>query len=65
MYTTIECFLERVRGKHDLPNAVAAGFATGAVLAARAGPLAMVMGGSTFAAFSGVIELVSPYVFDH
>lgn len=65
VYTTFECTLEKVRGRKDMKNAVTAGFATGAVLAARAGPSAMLMGGAGFAAFSAVIELVSPMLFDH
>ena len=65
VYSTIECFLEKARGKRDLPNALISGFSTGAILAARAGPSAMVMGGAGFAAFSGAIEILSPYIFDH
>ena len=65
VYATIECFLEQVRGKKDMRNAIASGFATGAVLAARAGPTAMLVGGAGFATFSGGMELVLPYVFDH
>ena len=63
-YATGECFLERLRGRRDMRNALASGFVTGAVLAARAGPSAMAFGGAGFAAFSGVMELVIPYVFD-
>jgi hypothetical protein len=65
VYTTIECTVEKVRGKRDMKNAVTAGFATGAVLAAQAGPSAMIVGGAGFAAFSVVIELLSPMLFDH
>lgn len=65
LYTTIECSMETVRGKKDIYNAVGAGFGTGAILAARAGPAATVLGGAGFAAFSIVIEMVSPYLFDH
>jgi hypothetical protein len=64
VYTTIECFMEKARGRKDLPNAMMAGFVTGAVIAARTGPSGMVLGGAGFAAFSGVIEIVSPYIFD-
>lgn len=64
VYATIECFLEQVRGKRDMRNAVASGFATGAVLAARAGPQAMFVGGTGFAAFSAGMELLIPYVFE-
>jgi len=64
LFTLIECALERLRGVKDMKNAVASGFATGAVLAAPAGPAAMVLGGAGFAAFSAVIEVVGPYVFE-
>ena len=65
VYSTIECFLEQLRGKKDMRNAIASGFATGAVLAARAGPTAMLVGGAGFATFSGGMELALPYIFDH
>ena len=48
-----------------MKNAMASGFATGAIIAAPAGAAAMVMGGAGFAAFSAVIEVASPYLFDH
>ncbi len=63
VYTGVECSLERVRGVRDLKNAVLSGFTTGAVLAVRAGPTAMLLGGGGFAAFSAVIEIASPYIF--
>ena len=64
VYATVECFLERLRGRRDMRNALASGFATGAALAVRGGPRAMVFGGAGFAAFSGVMELAMPYIFD-
>jgi hypothetical protein len=64
VYATIECTLEKARGRRDLQNALASGFATGALLAVRGGPVAMAMGGAGFAAFSGAIEILSPYIFD-
>ena len=64
VFTLIECSLERLRGVKDMKNAVASGFATGAILAASAGPAAMVIGGAGFAAFSAVIELAGPYIFE-
>lgn len=63
LYSSIECVLEKQRGKKDMKNAVVAGAATGALLAARAGPKAMVFGASTFAAFSVAFELLMPSMF--
>jgi import inner membrane translocase subunit TIM22 len=65
LFTLSECALEKLRGKKDMKNAIMSGFMTGALLSARAGPTAMIMGGSGFAAFSVIIELVSPMLFDH
>jgi hypothetical protein len=65
IFTTTECFLEQVRGKKDIYNAIGAGFATGSLLAYRAGPAAIVIGGAGFAAFSAIIDLASPYLFNH
>ena len=64
VYATVECFLERLRGRKDMRNALASGAVTGALIAVRAGPRAMAFGGAGFAAFSGVMELMMPYVFD-
>jgi mitochondrial import inner membrane translocase subunit TIM22 len=47
-----------------MKNAIGAGFATGALIAARAGPKAMIMGGTGFAAFSAVIEILMPHFFE-
>jgi len=65
VYSAVECTLEKVRGKRDIKSAVAAGFATGALLAYRAGPAAMLLGGGGFAAFSAIIEIASPWLFDN
>ena len=64
VYATVECFLEQARGKRDIKGATASGFATGALLAVRGGPLAMLIGGSGFAAFSAGMELLIPIVFE-
>ena len=64
IFSVVECALEKLRGVKDMKNAVASGFATGAILAASAGPAAMVIGGAGFAAFSAVIELAGPYIFE-
>ena len=48
-----------------MKNAVFSGFGTGAILTARAGPQAMLVGGAGFAAFSVAIELAMPYIMDH
>lgn len=47
-----------------MKNAAASGFLTGATLAARGGPVAIMMGGSGFAMFSILIELATPYFFE-
>jgi import inner membrane translocase subunit TIM22 len=65
VYSGFECAIESVRAKKDMKGAIGAGFATGAVLAAQAGPQAMLLGGAGFAAFSIAIELLSPMLFDH
>ena len=65
LFSSVECTLETVRGKKDMKNAIVAGFTSGAILSARAGPMAAVMGGGAFAAFSVAIELASPYLFGH
>jgi hypothetical protein len=64
-FSTIDCAREKIRGKKDMKNAIVAGFSTGALLAARAGPAAMMLGGGGFAAFSIAIELASPWLFGH
>ncbi|KAI9027937.1 mitochondrial inner membrane translocase subunit Tim17/Tim22/Tim23/peroxisomal protein PMP24 [Hyaloraphidium curvatum] len=51
-----ECVIETYRAKNDVYNGVAAGCITGAGLAARAGPQAMVAGCIGFAAFSAAID---------
>jgi import inner membrane translocase subunit TIM22 len=56
VYSVIECEIEGARGKHDLTNSVAAGCATGAVLAYKSGPVGMCLGCAGFAAFSVVID---------
>lgn len=44
------------RAKNDLYNSVYAGLISGAVLARKSGPRAMVLGGMGFAAFSAAID---------
>lgn len=56
LITTIECPIEQYRGRHDMKNAVLGGSITGAVLASRAGPKAMVLGAVGFAAFGMVMD---------
>ncbi|KAL1766838.1 mitochondrial import inner membrane translocase subunit Tim17-B [Sigmodon hispidus] len=41
LFSTIDCGLVRLRGKEDPWNSITSGALTGAVLAARSGPLAM------------------------
>ena len=56
VYSGLDCYVERFRGKHDLTNSVIAGRATGAVLARAGGPQAMGFGCRGFAAFSVAID---------
>ena len=63
LFTIVECGIDKVRGKKDMKTTIASGFTSGAVIAARAGPTAMIIGGSGFAAFSVIIEMLSPYIF--
>jgi hypothetical protein len=65
IYTVVDCNLEKLRGVKDFKSAVASGFITGAVIAAPAGVSAAIIGGSGFALFSALIEMVSPILFDH
>lgn len=48
--------LTKFRAKNDLYNSVYAGLISGAVLARKSGPRAMVLGGMGFAAFSAAID---------
>lgn len=64
VYSMVECPLESWRGKKDMKNAVLTGAITGAAVAARAGPKAMVMGAVGFSAFGVVMELLFPNLFD-
>jgi mitochondrial import inner membrane translocase subunit TIM22 len=64
VYSTVECFLEKIRGKRDMRGAVTSGFVTGAVLAARAGPEAMIVGGAGFATFSAIMEILIPIIYE-
>lgn len=57
MITLLECPMEKYRGRHDMKNAVVAGALTGGVIAARAGPKAMVFGAISFAAFGVVMDV--------
>jgi import inner membrane translocase subunit TIM22 len=56
IYSGVECVIAKERGTHDIANAVYAGAVSGGVLAARAGPSAMLMGAGGFALFSAAIE---------
>jgi import inner membrane translocase subunit TIM22 len=47
----------KYRAKNDIYNAISAGFFSGAVLARKSGPRAMVGGAAAFAAFSAAIDL--------
>ncbi|CAB4384332.1 uncharacterized protein OCT59_021713 [Rhizophagus irregularis] len=56
IFSGTECAIETYRAKNDLYNGVASGCITGAVLAARSGPQATLIGCAGFAAFSTAIE---------
>ncbi|KAF6091666.1 translocase of inner mitochondrial membrane 17B [Phyllostomus discolor] len=65
LFSTIDCGLVRLRGKEDPWNSITSGALTGAVLAARSGPLAMMgsamMGGILLALIEGVGILLTRY----
>uniref|UniRef100_A0A2K6EUG6 Translocase of inner mitochondrial membrane 17B n=1 Tax=Propithecus coquereli TaxID=379532 RepID=A0A2K6EUG6_PROCO len=65
LFSTIDCGLVRLRGKEDPWNSITSGALTGAVLAARSGPLAMMgsamMGGVLLALIEGVGILLTRY----
>ena len=44
VFSGTECVIEKIRAKHDGYNSIMAGCATGAALASRSGPDAMVLG---------------------
>ncbi|KAJ3177292.1 Mitochondrial import inner membrane translocase subunit tim22 [Geranomyces variabilis] len=56
VFAGTECLIETYRAKNDIWNGVSSGCITGGVLAARAGPAAIVGGCVTFAAFSAAID---------
>mmetsp|Transcript_72389 Transcript_72389/g.125504 ORF Transcript_72389/g.125504 Transcript_72389/m.125504 type:complete len:168 (+) Transcript_72389:94-597(+) len=56
VYAGVDCLFERQRGVKDVPNAIYAGCAAGAILAFQGGPGGMAFGCAGFAAFSAVIE---------
>lgn len=65
LFSTIDCGLVRLRGKEDPWNSITSGALTGAVLAARSGPFAMVgsamMGGILLALIEGFGILLTKY----
>lgn len=65
LFSTIDCSLVQLRGKEDPWNSITSGALTGAVLAARSGPLAMagsaMMGGILLALIEGVGILLTRY----
>ncbi|XP_069603949.1 mitochondrial import inner membrane translocase subunit Tim17-B isoform X1 [Ranitomeya imitator] len=65
LFSTIDCGLVKLRGKEDPWNSITSGALTGAVLASRSGPLAMVgsalMGGILLALIEGVGILLTRY----
>ncbi|XP_049608902.1 mitochondrial import inner membrane translocase subunit Tim17-B isoform X1 [Syngnathus scovelli] len=65
VFSTIDCGLVRLRGKEDPWNSITSGALTGAILAARSGPLTMMgsamMGGVLLALIEGVGILLTRY----
>uniref|UniRef100_A0A8D2DIB3 Translocase of inner mitochondrial membrane 17B n=1 Tax=Sciurus vulgaris TaxID=55149 RepID=A0A8D2DIB3_SCIVU len=65
LFSTVDCGLVQIRGREDPWNSITSGAVTGAVLAARSGPLAMmgsaVMGGVLLALIEGVSILLTHY----
>jgi mitochondrial import inner membrane translocase subunit TIM22 len=57
VFAGTECVIETFRAKNDIYNGISAGCFTGAALARKAGPKAMLGGCAGFAAFSTAIEL--------
>ncbi|CAI5723686.1 unnamed protein product [Hyaloperonospora brassicae] len=57
MFSGLECASEKIRGRHDVGNELAAGCATGAALAAGQGVQAQCLGCVGFAAFSYAINV--------
>ncbi|KAK2101817.1 Mitochondrial import inner membrane translocase subunit Tim17-B [Saguinus oedipus] len=66
LFSTIDCGLVQLRGKEDPWNSITSGALTGAVLAARSGPLAMMgsamIGGILLALTEGVGILLTRYM---
>lgn len=56
VYSGVECIIAKERAAHDITNATLSGCVTGGLLAAKAGPQAMLFGCGGFAAFSAAIE---------
>jgi import inner membrane translocase subunit TIM22 len=56
LFSTFDCAIEKVRGKHDRVNSVSAGCLAGGGLAARAGYKAAAFGCAGFALFSFIID---------
>uniref|UniRef100_H3AT12 Translocase of inner mitochondrial membrane 17A n=1 Tax=Latimeria chalumnae TaxID=7897 RepID=H3AT12_LATCH len=65
LFSMIDCSLVKMRGKEDPWNSITSGAMTGAVLAARNGPVAMVgsaaMGGILLALIEGVGILLTRF----
>ncbi|KAM7405102.1 hypothetical protein PAMP_012387 [Pampus punctatissimus] len=69
LFSTIDCGLVRMRGKEDPWNSITSGALTGAILAARSGPLTMMgsamMGGILLALIEGFGILLTRYTAQH
>jgi import inner membrane translocase subunit TIM22 len=58
LFGSVECLIEKYRGKHDVWNPVVSGCVVGATLSASGGPAAACMGCGGFAGFSLIIDKV-------
>ncbi len=56
LFNAGDCVIAHARGKEDVWNPIIAGASTGAILAARSGPKAMIISGVFGAAILGVME---------
>lgn len=65
LFSTIDCGMVQIRGKEDRWNSITSGALTGAILAARTGPVAMVgsaaMGGILLALIEGAGILLTRF----
>ncbi|XP_026191010.1 mitochondrial import inner membrane translocase subunit TIM22-4 [Cyclospora cayetanensis] len=61
LFSFCECIIDKGRATHDLRGAVYGGCLTGALLAIKGGPRAMIGGSLGFGAFAVIMELLQPF----